>query len=105
MKQSLEIRRSTWGRWLVSAVLIATCVRVWLIPGDAMLPRAQAQIPDSGLQRKQLVDAAHRTNDLLAQIVDILGSRTIQVRVVDTDNTGTADGVASNQSRRGRKTR
>ena len=90
MKTSNTERRSWVREWILPALIAATCIRVWLIPGGDVLPRAQAQIPDSGLQRKQILSAAQRTNALLTQIVDILGSGTIQVRIVDADNTGKA---------------
>jgi len=35
-------------------------------------PSAAAQIPDSGLQRKELLDEVRRTNELLARILERL---------------------------------
>ena len=71
-------------RMLVAGVLAATCARVWLGPGE-FLPRAVAQIPDSGLQRKKMVDELARINHLLGQIHHTLRTRTIKVRVEGTD--------------------
>lgn len=96
-------RRSLIREWLLPGLIVATCIRVWLIPGGEVLPRAQAQIPDSGMQRKQILSAAQRTNELLTQIADILGSGTIQVRLVDADNTGKAGGAPSDRSLGGRR--
>ncbi|MCP4591186.1 MAG: hypothetical protein GY842_10600 [bacterium] len=73
-------------RWLIAAVLTATCLRVWLAPGGA-LPVAEAQIPDSGLQRRQMVDEIQQTNRLLEQIQHTLQTQTIKVRVEGTDKT------------------
>lgn len=73
-------------RVLICGFLAATCARVWLGPGD-VLPRAFAQIPDSGLQRKQTIREIQRTNSLLEQIHHTLKSQTIKVRVEGTDKT------------------
>ena len=103
MKASNTDRRSWVREWLLPALIAATCIRVWLIPGGGVLPRAQAQIPDSGMQRKQILSAAQRTNELLTQIADILGSGTIQVRLVDADGTGKAGSALSDRSLGGRR--
>ena len=71
-------------RWLLIAFVLASCVRVWLGPGDVVAP-AQAQIPDSGLQRKQQLDAIGETNNLLRQIQTTLEHGTLNVRVASTD--------------------
>ncbi len=73
-------------RVLIAGILTATCVRVWLGPNE-LLPRALAQIPDSGLQRKQTLDEIRRTNRLLEQIQHTLQTQTIKVRVEGTDKT------------------
>lgn len=98
MRASNTERRSWFREWLLPALITATCIRVWLIPGGDVLPRAQAQIPDSGMQRKQILSAALRTNELLTQIADSLSSGTIQVRVVDADNTSKTGGRLSNRT-------
>lgn len=72
------------ARWLLGFFLLATCVRVWLGPAD-LLPRAEAQIPDSGLQRKQLIDEVAHTNQLLEEIIHVLKSGTIKVSLASTD--------------------
>ncbi len=73
-------------RLLVAGVLAATCARVWLGPGE-VVPRASAQIPDAGLQRRELVEEVRRTNRLLEQVLHTLRTETIQVRLEGTDNT------------------
>jgi len=72
---------------LVVFFVILTCLRIWLGPFP-LLERAEAQIPDAGLQRKQLVEAAQRTNELLSDIKRILESQTLHVRLEGADNQG-----------------
>jgi len=86
MSSTFEVPRKRWLRTLIAGILAATCARVWLGPG-AEIPRAVAQIPDSGLQRKKMVDEIQRTNRLLEQINDTLRTQTIKVRVEGTDKT------------------
>lgn len=86
MSSTFEVSRKRWWRTLVAGVLAATCVRVWLGPGE-ILPRAVAQIPDSGLQRKKMVDELQHTNRLLEQINQTLLTQTIKVQVAGTDKT------------------
>ncbi|MCK4659100.1 MAG: hypothetical protein KAV82_06215 [Phycisphaerae bacterium] len=86
MSTTFEAPRGRIVRVLIAAILTVTCVRVWLGPGD-VLPRAAAQIPDSGLQRKKMLDEIQRTNRLLEQIHHTLETQTIKVRVESTDKT------------------
>jgi hypothetical protein len=79
-----ETRHGRCGRWAVAAIVAVTCVRVWLGP-DAAVPQACAQIPDSGLQRKQMLEESARTNQLLEQILDTLQTRTLKVSVEGQD--------------------
>jgi len=72
---------------LVVFFVILTCLRIWIGPFP-ILERAEAQIPDAGLQRKQLVDEARRTNELLSDIKRILETQTLQVRLQGADNQG-----------------
>ena len=72
---------------LVVFFVILTCLRIWLGPFP-VLERAEAQIPDAGLQRKQLVEAAQRTNELLSDIKRILETQTLHVRLQGADNQG-----------------
>jgi len=100
MQAPTTARRWTVREWILSAVVVATCIRVWSWPDGQLLPHAQAQVPDSGLQRKQILAAAQRTNELLIRIIDILGSETIEVRIVEADKTDKSGGAHSKGSRR-----
>ena len=66
-------------------LLVATSLRVWLGP-LTLTATAQAQIPDSGLQLKQIIDEVRRTNALLVEIKQLLVSRTFNVRIEGADN-------------------
>ncbi len=69
----------------ISLFVLLTCIRVWVGP-VAILEPAQAQIPDSGMQRKLLLEEARRTNQLLAEIKQLLKTHTFNVRVQGADN-------------------
>ncbi len=74
---------------IVAALLALIAIPIW--SGTvSILPSAVAQIPDTGLQRKQLIDEQRRTNELLEQILDTLQSRTIKVYVATSDKEGGA---------------
>ena len=86
MSSTFHARRRRIVRVLIGGILAATCARVWLGTGE-VLPRAVAQIPDSGLQRRKMLGEIQRTNQLLEQIHDTLRTQTIKVRVEGTDKT------------------
>ena len=65
--------------------VMATCLRVWIGPMP-LSPSAHAQIPDSGLQRQQVIEEARRTNVLLTEIKRILLDGTLNVRLSGADN-------------------
>jgi hypothetical protein len=48
-------------------------------------PRAEAQIPDTALQRKQVVDESRETNRLLSAILEHLRTKPIKVETQATD--------------------
>lgn len=82
---------------LLLVFVLASCLRVWLGP-IPILPRAQAQIPDSGKQRFELIGQAQQTNHLLEQILATLREGTLNVRMDGTDKN--AKGISG----RGKKT-
>jgi hypothetical protein len=82
-----EPRQNRFVNRLVTFFVVLTCLRIWLGPLP-LLERAEAQIPDAGLQRKQLVDEARRSNELLSDIKRILESQTLHVRLEGADNQG-----------------
>lgn len=77
-------RRSTWTG-VVGVLLLLACLRAWFGP-FALVEPALAQIPDSGLQRKQILEEARRTNQLLEEIKKILQEHTLNVRLRSADN-------------------
>ncbi len=77
-------RRPFVERFLVVLVAL-TCLRIWFGPFP-LLERAEAQIPDAGLQRKQLIDEARRTNELLSDIKRILEAQTLHPAPEGADN-------------------
>ena len=56
-------RPRRWLRVLLTAFLALTCLKAWTGSGE-LNPIASAQIPDSGLQRKQLLDEVRITRSL-----------------------------------------
>ncbi|MBI4716256.1 MAG: hypothetical protein HY763_00465 [Planctomycetes bacterium] len=85
MRSTVPSRRPTWPRAALALLVAATCLRVWLGP-IALVEEAQAQIPDSGLQRKQLLEETRRTNELLLEIKQLLATQTLNVRIRSADN-------------------
>lgn len=65
--------------------LAATCLRVWT-GGATFVADARAQLPDPGKQRQELVTEVRRTNQLLTDIIVLLKSGTLHVRVERADN-------------------
>jgi hypothetical protein len=49
------------------------------------LPEAHAQIPDPGLQRQQMRRDAAETNRLLGELLKVLRTETLKVRIIDSD--------------------
>ena len=72
-------------RIVVGLVLLLTCVRVWIGPVP-LAARAEAQTVNPALQRKQVLEEARRTNQLLSDIKLILESQTLNVRMEGADN-------------------
>ena len=72
-------------RVLCGVLLVATCLRVWLGPVTA-LPQARAQIPDAGLQRRELFKEMQKTNVLLSQILKTMQTQTFKVQMPGADN-------------------
>lgn len=79
----------TMGQRLLRAgiglLMLATVLRVWLGPVP-MIERAEAQLPDPGRQRLELIEEARRTNQLLSEIKRTLEKGTLNVRLQGADN-------------------
>lgn len=89
MRRRYQYQNHRWLLGVFGFFVLLTCIRVWVGPA-AILEQAQAQIPDSGKQRKLLVEEARRTNQLLTEIKLLLETRTFNVRIQGADNqTGT----------------
>ncbi len=89
MGDSRTSMASQWWRRGLIVLVLATCIRVWTGP-VSVDQQAVAQIPDSGLQRKQLLDETARTNELLSEILTHLRTQTLKVRIESTDKTAAA---------------
>ncbi len=74
----------------LTVLLAVIAVELWAAR-PPLVREAQAQIPDSGLQRNVLIDEARRTNKLLEEILDHLQNKPVKVKSADTDK---ADGAA-----------
>ena len=87
MSSSSQRQQDRILRSLVMVFVLVTCIRVWLGPVP-VLSSAEAQLPDSALQRIKLIDATRRTNEILDEIKQILTDGTLNVRIGGADNTG-----------------
>lgn len=65
---------------VIALLLAVLIVELWALRPDTA-PAAHAQIPDTGLQRQQIVDEQRQTNELLSAMLEHLRTRTIKVRV------------------------
>ena len=82
-----ETTNARWLKWSLTAIAVflgLIVIELSVLIGP-MTPAAQAQIPDSGLQRQQLLETQRATNDKLEAILQHLRTQTIKVKVVSTD--------------------
>jgi hypothetical protein len=70
----------------IAGLLSIIAVELWVGLSDGN--QAQAQIPDTGMQRKQIVDEARRTNELLEKILNHLQTGSVKVKLENADKTG-----------------
>jgi hypothetical protein len=71
---------------LLAAILmlqIITILNQWL---GAPISKAQAQVPDAGAQRLQIIDGVKATNEKLDKMISILDSGKLQVIMVKPDD-------------------
>ena len=79
-------RRSySWGRTILTAAVLATCLKVW-VGSPPLLSQAQAAQANPAQQRKLVLAQAVRTNELLADIKRLLEHHTLNVRIRSADN-------------------
>ncbi|MBX3394861.1 MAG: hypothetical protein KF841_05800 [Phycisphaerae bacterium] len=78
-------RASRLFRISVVALLAVIAVALW-DSRPSLLPQAVGQIPDTALQRKQMVDEQRTTNQLLARILKHLETKPIKTRAAGTDD-------------------
>jgi hypothetical protein len=72
---------------LLSAILVLqviTLLNQWL---GAPISTAQAQIPDAGAQRLEVINQLKASNDKLDKLVSILESGKLQVQLAKPDDT------------------
>jgi hypothetical protein len=85
LRQEFTLDRFTRGVLVtLTALLTIIAIELWAMQPDVVSP-AQAQVPDSGLQRYQMIDEARRTNQLLEQILEHLRTKPVKVNITDTD--------------------
>lgn len=81
----VTLDRATRAVLVVIAVLLAViAVELWQL-GPHALPAAQAQIPDSGMQRYQLLSEVQTTNQLLKDVLSHLRTKAVKVKIDATD--------------------
>ena len=84
MIRPFQHQESPGLRAAIAFFVLITCVRVWVGPIQ-FLDRAHGQLPDPGLQRKAALTEAKRTNQLLAEIKQVLETKVLNVRIVAAD--------------------
>ena len=92
MNRDSQHCQSRWASRIVLFFVLATCVRQWTGPFH-LDSHVSAQLPDPARQRLDLVHEARRSNELLADIKEllviqgkVLETHTFNVRVRGADN-------------------
>lgn len=73
------------SRILGVIVVLQALVLMTLWLGGPALPQAQAQVPDPGSQRLQMIDQLKQLNEKMDKMVGILSSGNLQVKVASDD--------------------
>lgn len=82
---TVTLDRATRRLLSVIAVLLAVLiVELWALRPETA-PAAHAQIPDTGLQRQQIVEEQRRTNELLSAMLEHLRTQAVKVRVESSE--------------------
>lgn len=76
----------------LTALLTIIAIELWVGRPDSVM-RAQAQIPDTALQRREIVEETRRSNALLEQILEHLKTKPVQV-TIKADERKTVGGPA-----------
>ncbi len=85
MRREMRTDRFTRSILVVIAVSLGV-IAVGLWQGHpSILPTAQAQVPDSGMQRNQMLKETQKTNELLRQILTHLQEKTVAVTMRDAN--------------------
>ena len=95
MDESMNAR---WLKWLLTGIvffLAVIAVELGVLIGSGVERQAFAQIPDSGLQRKQMLGMQDRSNVLLDEILQFLRTQTLKVKVVGPDKEARPETAAS----------
>lgn len=83
--RAIEMDRYTRTVLTVIAGLLTVIAVELAYHAPSSVPRAEAQIPDTALQRKQIVDESRETNKLLSAILEHLRTKPIKVEMQSTD--------------------
>ena len=84
MNEPLNSRWLRWSLTCIAGLLFVIAIELSALSGP-LIPRAQAQVPDSGAQRLKLLAENKKTNALLDQILQHLRTQTVKVKVIGTD--------------------
>jgi hypothetical protein len=79
-------RVDLWLKRLLLAFVLASCVQVWVGPVAWTEPasaQTSAKIPDSLSQRREMMEQTQQTNRMLSELLLLLESGTINVRLVE----------------------
>jgi TolA-binding protein len=79
------------NRILAVILVLQALVLLTLWTGGPSLPQAQAQVPDPGAQRLQIIEQLRQLNGKMDRLVEILQSGNLQVKVATDDEQKEAD--------------
>jgi hypothetical protein len=70
------------SRWIMLILVLQAMILLGQWVGQPTLPRAEAQIPDAGAQRNQIIDGIKTTNDKLDHLITLFESGEVHVKTV-----------------------
>ncbi len=73
------------NRLLVAVVVLQGLILLGQWTGNGLLMPAQAQIPDGGSQRREMVDELRTLNGKVDKLIEVLNSGKLQVQVAKPD--------------------
>lgn len=73
------------SRWVILMLAMQAMILLGQWVGQPSISTAQAQIPDAGAQRNEMIEQVKTTNDKLDQLITLLQSGDVKVKAEVTN--------------------